>query len=176
MRKQRFLALLLLALSTALLAVAPVVAKATRTQFEAIEATCNIVPGDVTVTGNVLHIRGQINTNRVIASDVTQTGTNTVVVNVDLNLVNGHGAAYGTFSLDPDAFTGTWEGSFSGHISRFVFTGQAVGHGTGDLSGQKVMVDLQDIEPATLPENPCAPGPVLRAGSVSGVVLNPHGG
>lgn len=173
MKKQTFLVLVLLV--AALLAVAPAAAKAKRTQFEAFEATCNIVPGDAEITGNVLHIREQINTNRVIATDATQTGTNTVLVNVDLNLVNGDGAAYGTFSLDPDAFTGTWEGSFSGHISGFVITGQALGHGTGVLAGQKVMVDLQDIDPATLPENPCAPGSVLGASSVSGVVLNPHG-
>lgn len=175
MRKQRFLALFALALCTALIAVAPAAARATRTQFEAIEATCDIVPGNVKITGNVLHIRGQINTNRVVATDATQTGTNTVVLNVDLNLDNGSGAAYGTFSLDSDAFTGTWEGSFSGQITDFVFTGQAVGQGTGDLSGQKVMVDLQDIDPATLSDNPCAPGPALGASSVTGVVLNPHG-
>ena len=173
MKKLIFLVLALWAITP--LTVAPAAAEATSTPFSAYEATCNIVPGDVTVTGNMLHIRGQINTNQVIATEVTQTGTNTVVVNVNLNLNNGSGAAYGTFSLDPDAISGTWQGSFSGHISDFVFTGKAVGHGTGDLSGQKVMVDIEDIDPAALPMNPCTPGTALSASSVTGVVLNPQG-
>ena len=54
---------LVLLVTALLLAVAPAGAKATSSQFEAIDATCNIVPGDVEITGNLLHIRGQINTN-----------------------------------------------------------------------------------------------------------------
>ncbi len=173
MNRKRILLLVLVMLIASLIMLTPAGATATRTPFTAMEATCSVAPGNVTISGNVLHIRGQTNTNRVISADATQTGTNSVVVNVDLDLVSGSGGAHGTFSLNPDAFSGTWEGSWSGPFTDFVFSGQAVGHGTGELAGKKVMVKLRDIDPSGLSENPC-PGPAINASMVTGVVLDPQ--
>ena len=172
MKRHMMLLSVVLALLTVFWGAVPAAARATVTEFTALEATCSVIPGTEWVSGNVLHIRNEVDTTRVASTAPLTNGTNTVVVNVDLNLKNGSGDIHGTFSLQPDGVNGAWVGDFSGHVTDSVFFGHAVGQGTGELAGMKDMVSLQGTE---VPANQPCPGPALGADIVTGRILNPHG-
>jgi hypothetical protein len=162
-----------LALIAYSLVVAPAVAGAVATTFTGLEVTCSEAPAAREwVSGDVLHVRGQLVTTRIVTTDDRTTGTNTIVLNLDLNLKNGSGGLYGTFHLQPDQVNGLWEGRFSGHFTNFVTSVHATGHGTGELAGLQEMVALQGTElPA---DNPCPTGAPTAATLVTGRILDPH--
>ena len=155
------------------LLVAPAAARAVATTFTGLEVTCSEAPAAREwVSGNVLHVRGQLVTTRIVTTDERTTGTNVIVLNYDQNLKNGSGGLYGTFHLQPDQMNGFWEGRFSGHFTNFVTSVHATGHGTGELAGLQEMVTLQATElPA---DNPCATGAPTAASLVTGRILDPH--
>ncbi len=174
MKKQRTLVLFGLVVVIALgLMANPAHARAGKTTFTALEATCSIAPGARWTSGNVLHIRGEVDTKRIASTEPLVNGSNTVVVNVDLNMVNGEGAGWGTFSLQPDQVKGTWEGSYSVSFTAGVYAGQGEAQGRGALSGMKLRASSQQI--AIPPNQPCSPGPALDADSISGIILDPRG-
>jgi hypothetical protein len=162
-----------LALIACLIIAAPAAARAQTTTFSGMEITCDEAPpSQEWMSGNVLHIRSQIVTTRILTDDERVTGTNTIVLNFNLNLKNGSGSIYGTFRLQPDEVNGAWQGRFSGHFTNFVTTVHAVGHGTGDIAGLQEMITLHG---ADLPaDNPCPSGSPVAATVVAGRSLDPH--
>lgn len=159
-----------LALIACSLVVAPAAAGAAVTTFTGLEVTCSEAPAAREwVSGDVLHVRGQLITTRIVTTDYRATGTNTIVLNYDLNLKSGNGGLYGWFHLQPDQVNGFWEGRFSGHFTNFVTSVHATGHGTGKLAGLKEMVKLKAT---SLPaDNPCPTGTPTAATLVTGRIL-----
>ena len=165
----------LLAATLAVAMAAPALATAAKTEVTGVETICDVVPGDSWVSDGILHARGDIFTTIVQSDDVLLDGVNTVVFNANINLATGDGTGHGTFSLALNAVNGTWEGSFTLKFSGGLFTGRAVGHGTGDLAGQQFKVQLsQFFADLTDPTLPCPPVSGLQD-SVVGHVLDPHG-
>lgn len=155
-------ALWTLAALAALLAVggaAPAAARVGTTEAAGYEVTCGFEQGREWFSGDILHIRGEIDTTRVVAYDAQTglleprlTGTNTVVLNLNVNVVTGHGSVHGSTVLQPDGIAGAWETSYTGQIRDGVATLMAVGKGTGDLAGMRLRVELQSIDLADAPD------------------------
>ncbi len=145
-------------------------AQAARTSFTAIDAACSVTPGTQWVSGNVLHIRGEVEDKRIASADPMVNGSERAVVNVDLNLVTGSGNGWGTVLVRPDTINGTFTGTFSGAITADVFSGSGVAQGTGTLEGYTLMGTFQQIQPSA--NQPCAPAPALDADGVQGVILS----
>ena len=172
MKKRTLLLLLTLVLLVGLVLVTPVAARPEIIEFTAVEAVCSVIPGEQWVSGNVLHLRNQVENARTVSAEPLANGANTLVTNYDLNLLNGSGGLYGTFRWQPDAVNGAWEGRWSGQFKDFVWSGQAVGQGTGVLAGMMVKVWLQGTDvPA---DHPCLPGSAYFADLETGRILNPH--
>ncbi len=71
-------------------------AQASRTSFTAMDAACSIALGTQWVSGNVVHIRGEVEDKRSASSDLMMNGGEHAVVNVDLNLATDSGSGWGT--------------------------------------------------------------------------------
>ncbi len=71
-------------------------AQASRTSFTAMDAACSIALGTQWVSGNVVHIRGEVEDKRIASSDLMVNGGEHAVVNVDLNLATDSGSGWGT--------------------------------------------------------------------------------
>lgn len=173
MKKQRLFVSAGLALLASLLMIAPAAARARVARFTGSEITCvEGAPERQWVTNNVLHVRNQVVTTRVLASDERITGTNTVVLNYNLNLSKGSGTIFGRYHLQPDQVNGAWDGHFSGHFENFVNHVQAHGRGTGELAGlhEKVAIQGSDL-PAG---NPCPAGAPSAASSLDGQISGHH--
>ena len=72
-------------------------------------------------------------------------GTLKLVSNRNLNLVTGHGTAFGTaiLTVEWNGLVGTFEGRSEFKIECFrIVTGQFVGHGTGDFAGMQMMANF----------------------------------
>ena len=173
MQKRTKLLSIALALLVGLLVISAVAAQAAVTEFTGSEITCSEgLPEKEWTSGNVLHIRNQIITTRILTTDNRTTGMNTIVLNFNLNLTNGTGGLYGTFHLQPDEVNGAWEGRFSGQFTNFVTSVHATGHGRGELAGLQEMVTLQGTDlPAS---NPCPAGTPTAATLVTGRILAPN--
>lgn len=94
-------------------------------------------PGKVIVSGDNVHVRGMVELLRTESDDDRASGWHTVIANVNLDAV-GYGQAWGTFSLDVDAYDGYWEGSYTGMIDENGMTLKMRGRGYGDLSGLRI--------------------------------------
>ncbi len=90
----------------------------------------------------IMHSRGAVLHNIDVTDSPYDTGINILTGNVDLDHATGYGHAYGTFILYPTAYDGTFEGSWSSHISPDGLRGKAVGHGTGELEGIQIFNEL----------------------------------
>ena len=71
------------------------------------------------------------------ATDDRASGWHTVIANVNSDAV-GYGPAWGTFSLDVDAYDGYWEGSYTGMIDENGISLKMRGRGFGELSGLRI--------------------------------------
>jgi hypothetical protein len=101
-------------------------------------------PGEQWVSEEgIVHIRGQINTAQVVSTDARANGINVVTINLNIDPATGNGTGHGQFILDVDGMDGAWEGTFVGWLTYGVFSGRIIGHGTGDLAGQKVKSNFQ---------------------------------
>jgi hypothetical protein len=171
MKKQLVLTFILLALLILpWVSTVPVQAAASTTAFTALDATCSITPGVQWVSGNVLHVRNEIDTKQTASSNSLVNGMNTVTTNYDINLITGSGGGWGTFILQPDQVNGAWMGSFSGPLSYGVFSGQGVAGGTGALEGMKLSASFQGI---SVPSNqPCAPAQAYDADQIQGTITS----
>lgn len=175
MKTRRWITIGILALIAMMLVVTPVAAQSTRIEFTAREFTCSEgPPGKIWFSedGTILHIREQTRTGENISDEPLATGTNSIVMNMDLDLLTGEGHAYGTFSLDVSGVEGTWDGHWTLHIYPDGFWGTSNGHGTGDLDGMKLKSELTPWDPGD-PDNPCET--MIGADFVSGYILNPFG-
>jgi hypothetical protein len=99
----------------------------------------------------IVHSRGIILSNIDLTESPYDTGPATMMMNVDVDPVTGYGHGYGTFTIYPSAYNGTWEGHWSTHISPDGVKGSAVGHGTGELEGFQIFNDMS----STNPFDPC---------------------
>jgi hypothetical protein len=179
MNRQRYLylivAILVLVVSFSL-AASPATARATKTEYSSKLATCEILDyGKYWESGNVLHVRGKRDKDRVITPVGEPDGWNISNQNVNFNPETLTGSAWGTFVEYYDGVDGTIEGSYSGVIRDGVFSGKVVGVGTGVYEGQLVKGELQEILVAQLPGgDPCPNGAVEPMGTLSfGIVLIP---
>lgn len=135
-----------------------VAAQAQTTEATGYEVTCSIQPGSEWLSGDILHIRGEVATTRTVASNL-QTGkaeprligTNTILLNIDVNTATGRGTLHGSTTFQPDGIAGTWETRFTGTIRDGIVAVHAVGHGTGELAGMKLRAELQSIDLADAP-------------------------
>lgn len=123
------------------LLVPKVVAQAKFISAEGYEAQCGEIldPGKTWFDGYTMQIRGQVSEFKGIANNPLVGGTNTVTLNVTLDLTTGNGTAWGKFKSIPSARPyGSWEGSFSGRVVGGLYQGKGIGHGTGELSGMQM--------------------------------------
>jgi len=98
-------------------------------------------PGTMNVTGGRYIIHGLTAQIRFEATDPRMTGFGTATVNGTLEIADGSGPVWGTFTINPD-IGGSWTGTWHGHRSRTgpVWTGdiQWIMHGqTGPVAGLK---------------------------------------
>ena len=138
----------------------PVSAKVARVDVSTFEYDCaNSWEKDWT-EGQVWHIRNFVHTNRSISDSPELNGVNTTVADAEIWLNTGHVMIRGTSSLKPDTINGTWEGTWTFIANAGITRGYAVYHGTGDLFGKTLFLNLYD------PPNPYTPeeGAVMCAG------------
>ncbi len=125
------------------------------TTFNATAATCEVVPGTTETTADgLVHIRQQIFTDIVESQDPRIAGTNTPVLDIDLDQQSGTGALRGTFLLKPSAGDGEWEGELQGHFDQGLVRSSGIARGTGALGGSVLQVEFRQV--VTYPgEPPC---------------------
>jgi hypothetical protein len=123
---------LTLAMSTA------VSAKVIRTPFTSVGTLIDTLDqGKMILSGDNVHVRGMVELLRTESDNDLITGWHTVNANVNFDAV-GYGRAWGTFSLDVDAYDGHWEGSYTGRIDENGMALKMRGRGYGDLSGLRI--------------------------------------
>ena len=71
-------------------------------------------------------------------------GTNSGIVDIDLNWKSGSGSIRGTLTID-DEEMGAFEGRFSGHYQGGVWQGRGSAYGTGEL----LTMQVQGLDPET---------------------------
>jgi Bacterial Ig-like domain (group 2) len=113
--------------------------------FDGFAFDCGSTGGEITQNGNMLHIRGRLNSGIFLSDNDMLTGELTVLVHsVNINLRNSAGSFRGTLTLKPAAHPdASWEGDFAGHLkgaklesnpltlvdARIVVQGQGAFHG-----------------------------------------------
>lgn len=117
----------------------PLFASAVMTPVTATVPLAVVDPGQVTITGGVLHIRDQVAAGP-ISGDIV--GTQRVVTDVEIVLATGEGTGRGTFVTSTAG--GTWEGRFQGKIDGPVFAGTLQGKGSGAMEGLKLQATFTD--------------------------------
>jgi hypothetical protein len=169
--KRKVLAVLVVAvvLLTALLPAVGL-AEAPLTYVSGLECAYVDVPAVPVQHGQTLHFSGQVHQNLFFSDDpaVFPNGVNTAVLDMTINLVTGNAVVYAVASIQPDGVNGTWEG----HGTFLVDTltggqqGHGVFHGTGDLAGQTLVLDVTGGNPADCPQAPN----LMSAGIWSGLI------
>ena len=138
---RRFMTLLA---ALAVLALAPgAAATTTRVPVNADEALAQVVSGGSTsVHGNTVSVRDGVWVLTVTGSDLLA-GTDTIVINYQLNTVTGSGALWGTNMIEPSAYPdGSFSCSWVGIFHDFTWNGRAVCHGTGSLAGWQLRLAI----------------------------------
>jgi hypothetical protein len=132
------------ALAALTLALAPGAAANTqRLPVTADEALVQVVAnGSMAQRGQTMSARDGVWALRVTGSDLLA-GTDTIVINYQLNTVTGSGALWGTNVIEPSAYPdGRFECSWIGIFDDFVWTGRAVCHGAGSLAGWQLRLTI----------------------------------
>jgi hypothetical protein len=170
-RTTRVAVVIFLLVATSLLVVATSLAQppGPPERYTGIQVTCAEIPGEMWLTGQVLHIRGVVSTGWTFGHDYFA-GQFTNHTDIDLNLVTFAGNAKGTILIEPDAYQGSWQGHFTGPILNGMYSGQSLDFGEGELAGLMDIAHIQQIDPATLPNNPCG-GPPVSAFLVEGMIV-----
>jgi hypothetical protein len=170
--KKRLLAVLVVAVAL-LTAMVPAVglAQAPLTYISGLECAYIVGPVAPEVHGQTLHFSGQIHQNLFVSDNpaVFPNGTNTAVLDMTVNLVTGNAMVHAEASFQPDGVNGTWEGHGSFVVDTLTGDqqGHGVFHGTGDLAGQTLVVDVTGGNPA---DCPWAPN-FMSAGIWSGFIV-----
>lgn len=119
-------------------------AQATRTYLASYEYDCMVDPGTMWLEGDILHVRGRIQSNVDVSDAPELNGISTVVGNADINLKTGYGVFRGTFSFQPKGIAGTWEGSWIFTGTKGTGVARTVAHGTGALAGRQLFLTMRD--------------------------------
>ena len=164
--------LMVILLAGVLLAAVPVAAQASRTTFTATEFMCGAEPGNEWLTrdGTKQHIRGQIFHDAVVSDEPRMTGAALAFVNMNVDLLSGDCNAWGKEIYEVAG--GSWMLNYSGRCVDFVYAGGGVGRGTGDLQGQVLFLQAQQLFPIPA-DNACPGGVAYGAYALSGVILEP---
>jgi hypothetical protein len=154
MKAKRITVVFVLAIVVILVSAVPASARAIRIEYTS--SDCTVVPWGpperVWISDDgVLHQRGVQVTNSVTSSNDYIAGDMTLVMDFDIDLATGLGHAYGTLTIYPRAYNGTWVGHWSTHISPEGLNGSATGQGTGDLEGMKIFNNMSNSDP----NDPC---------------------
>jgi hypothetical protein len=157
MRTKKLLPMLIV-ITALLLTTVPVSAGTTRTPVNAIEYVCLNTPGQEWMSGNVYHVRGQINEN-VVVVDGEIWGINTASIDVDFNLKTGQIVARGFADFVPlgaeGGYTGTGAFRFNGSGAK-PHNGQASLQGYGEFKGQSIHQELDGLPPDPAGDTFCA--------------------
>lgn len=105
----------------------------------------------------VMHIRGILHTNVNVSDTPELNGLHSTVADAEINQVNGNTIIRGTSSWQPEGIAGTWEGYWVFVNNKNINSGKAVLHGTGELKGKTLLLDVYDAEPDGKLEEMCAP-------------------
>lgn len=130
-------------------------AKATRIEVASFEYDCANGFEKDWMDGQVYHIRNYVHTNRNVSVFPELNGINTTIADGDFNLLSGATSIRGTMSFKPDTINGTWEGNWTFISNAGVTRGYAVAHGTGDLFGKILYLNLYDTAPTPEDEVMC---------------------
>ncbi len=118
----------------------------TLTMFTATAATCDVAPGTTEATDDgMLHIKRQVFTDLVESQDPRIAGTNRPTLDINLNPESGDGELRGSFTLQPTAVDGTWEGELQGQFIQGFVTSSGIARGTGALAGAVMRVEFQQV-------------------------------
>ena len=169
--KKRMGLLVVLTLLGSLVMVPSARAGTTVREFTAREVGCMVLsPGEGSLTGDILHVRDAMDVSQIFGSnEPLVSGTDTIHVSYNVNITTGNGAVHGTAVIQPEGVNGTWEFHFAGPLRSGLFSTHTVGHGTGELAGQIIMMDIQQVR-GTSSNSPCPGGPEY---TISGRILDP---
>lgn len=150
-KKLRLLMIMVTCVALLFLAV-PAYGNHPHTNVSGLECVYVIDPGQTEITGQVIHIKGQVNQNRFYSDDqaTLPDGTNTAVLDITLNLQSGMAVWKSTSAVfQPDGVQGTFTGNGGGWLKMDPATfavldskGRGVFHGTGELEGLTLKQDL----------------------------------
>jgi hypothetical protein len=180
-KRLALIAALLLVLLSGAIMVSGVFASAKLEEGTGYQTQCVITdPGQDWMADGIWHVRNMKKVYRKTGDFDFSDGLNYSTVNWSLNLATGSGTAWGTFILEPDDYEGTIEGSFSGQITNYLYSGKGVGLGKGDLKGVQVKVESRQLAPddPEMPPDLCDGdgAPPIQAEVFDSIrVLWPHG-
>lgn len=96
---------------------------------------------------NILHVRDRVQVFKVESSEPRVAGMSTVTQLLNFNLTTGNGTYVGKCYHVVEG-KGTWEGTLSGKLENFIFSGHGVAQGTGgELEGLILKLWLHDTPP-----------------------------
>ena len=146
------------------------------TPVSGLECVYILQPGESEITGQMMHTRGRVHQNYFYSDDpaVFPDAANTTVLDIALNLKTGIGVMNVTAVYEPEGVDGTFEGTGVGWLKLDLGTGagldmrgQGVFHGTGDLEGLTLKLDLH---PGDITQ---CPGTPFDAGWWQGFIVPP---
>lgn len=142
------------------------------TYISGLECAYLAVPAMPEQHGQTLQLKGQEHQNLFFSDDPAMfpNGTNTATLDLTINLITGNATVYAMASFQPNGVNGTWEGHGSFVVDTLTGDqqGHAVFHGTGDLAGQTLVVDITGGNPANCP---ALPG-LMSAGIWNGFIVS----
>ncbi len=156
MNAKKVTTLIIVAMLVILVGVIPAAAQAVRVDYIAVGCIISQGPPErfwVSEDG-IVHMRGVTIDQVDISTNDYDNGTATLIVNIDMNPVTGYGHAYGSLTIYPTAYDGTWVGQFSTHRSPEGLRGSMTARGTGELEGLLLFNDMRSTDPT----NPCTDG------------------
>ncbi len=180
----RRLGLPIAVLLLAVLLVANVGARAKFEDSSGYQTLCYVVEGtgEIWYDDEIMQVRGleKVYRKTGIHPDLGD-ADNYITVNYTLNLLTGEGTSWGKFVTVPDEYAGkgTIEGSYSGKISNWLFSGRSTGIGTGELKGTHFKIESRQLGPddpelAEI-ENLCGEGQPIEPEVLTVRILWPHG-
>jgi hypothetical protein len=122
-------------------------ASPSRTDFTVTEYVCAPELPEPWFTGNVMHIRDYKHVNVDDSTTPEVNGLNTTIADADINLKTGIANIRGTFSIQPEGFAGTWEGTWVFNGTPGVGFARGVGRGTGVFAGKHIFLKVYDLPP-----------------------------
>ncbi|HSB67648.1 MAG TPA: hypothetical protein VLD65_13825 [Anaerolineales bacterium] len=156
MKTKKVTTVFIVAMLVILVGVVPAAAKAVRVDY--VSTGCIVYQGPPErfwiSEDAIVHMRG-ITFNQVDTStNDYDNGTATLIANIDMNPITGYGHAYGSVTIYPTAYDGTWVGQWSTHRSPDGLKGSMTARGTGELEGLLLFNDMRSTDPT----NPCTDG------------------